>query len=147
MITCSSGTYIRAIARDLGIALDSEGCLLNLRRIKASGFSENSSYTISDLEKAGNNIVKFVVPIERALQHIPEIILSTEEDIYFWKTGRRIPIKDTSFLTKNLTLADCSFFSSKSYSQTPHLYENFDICAAGEKNTFSSVFSTISLPF
>ena len=109
MITCSSGTYIRAIARDLGVALDSEGCLLNLRRIKASGFSENSSYTISDLEKAGNNIVKFVVPIERALQHIPEIILSTEEDIYFWKTGRRIAIKDQNILTKKLTQSNNIF--------------------------------------
>ena len=32
-IKCSSGTYIRAIARDLGEILNSEGCLLQLKRI------------------------------------------------------------------------------------------------------------------
>ena len=32
-IKCSAGTYIRAIARDLGKVLNSEGCLLQLKRI------------------------------------------------------------------------------------------------------------------
>jgi len=39
-IKCSAGTYIRAIARDLGEILNSEGCLLQLKRISACGFDE-----------------------------------------------------------------------------------------------------------
>ena len=109
IITCSSGTYIRSIARDLGTLLNSEGCLFNLRRIKASGFDEKISYTISDLEKAGNNINKFVIPTKIALNHIPKFILSTEEEIFFWKTGRKIPIKETFYICREARNADNIF--------------------------------------
>ena len=50
-IKCSAGTYIRAIARDLGKLLSSEGCLLKLKRISACGFHEQNSIKISDIEK------------------------------------------------------------------------------------------------
>ena len=50
-IKCSAGTYIRSIARDLGRTLNSEGCLLELKRISACGFNEQNSIKISDLEK------------------------------------------------------------------------------------------------
>jgi len=109
IITCSSGTYIRSIARDLGILLNSEGCLFNLRRIKSSGFDENNSHTITDLEKAGNNIFKFVIPTKIALDHIPKFILRTEEEISFWKTGRKIPIKEAYSLYGKLKNVDNIF--------------------------------------
>jgi len=50
-IKCSAGTYIRAIARDIGEILNSEGCLLQLKRISACGFDEQNSIKISDIEK------------------------------------------------------------------------------------------------
>ena len=50
-IKCSAGTYIRSIARDLGKILNSEGCLLELKRISACGFNEQNSIKISDIEK------------------------------------------------------------------------------------------------
>ena len=50
-IKCSSGTYIRSIARDLGEILGSEGCLLNLKRISACGFHLKDSIKISALNK------------------------------------------------------------------------------------------------
>jgi len=50
-IKCSAGTYIRSIARDIGEILNSEGCLLQLKRISACGFDEQNSIKISDIEK------------------------------------------------------------------------------------------------
>ena len=50
-VKCSAGTYIRAIARDLGEILNSEGCLLQLKRISACGFDEQNSIKISDIRK------------------------------------------------------------------------------------------------
>jgi len=50
-IKCSAGTYIRAIARDLGEILNTKGCLLHLKRISACGFDEQNSVKISDIEK------------------------------------------------------------------------------------------------
>ena len=50
-IKCSAGTYIRSIARDLGKFINSEGCLLTLKRISACGFHEKNSIKISDMKK------------------------------------------------------------------------------------------------
>jgi len=89
-IKCSAGTYIRAIARDLGEILNSEGCLLQLKRISACGFDEQDSIKISDIEKDKKNSKNFIIPTSSALNHISSFFLSTEEQINFWKTGRAI---------------------------------------------------------
>jgi len=91
-INCSAGTYIRSIARDLGEILNSEGCLLQLKRISACGFHEKNSIKISDMEKEREkkNAANFIIPIISALNHISTLVLSKEEDINFWKTGRAI---------------------------------------------------------
>ena len=89
-IKCSAGTYIRAIARDLGEVLNSEGCLLQLKRISACGFDEQNSIKISDIEKDKKNSKNFIIPTISALNHISSFVLSTEEQINFWQTGRAI---------------------------------------------------------
>ena len=93
-IKCSAGTYIRAIARDLGKVLNSEGCLLQLKRISACGFDEKNSITISDIEKEkGKKKSKnFIIPTISALNHISTFVLSNEEQINFWQTGRAIRV-------------------------------------------------------
>jgi tRNA pseudouridine55 synthase len=48
-VTCSSGTYIRAIARDLGAALGVGGHLTALRRTAVGGFSLDEAVTIDEL--------------------------------------------------------------------------------------------------
>ena len=93
-IKCSAGTYIRAIARDLGEMLNSHGCLLQLKRISACGFDEQNSIKISDIEKEKdkNNSKNFIIPTISALNHISSFVLSTEEQINFWQTGRAIKV-------------------------------------------------------
>lgn len=46
---CSKGTYIRALARDLGEALGSGAFLHSLRRTKNGGFTVDEALTIDDL--------------------------------------------------------------------------------------------------
>ncbi len=101
-IKCSAGTYIRAIARDIGEILNSEGCLLQLKRISASGFDERDSIKISDIEKEkkGGDKKKFIIPIISALNHISTFILSNEEQINFWRTGRAIKV-DFNYLQES----------------------------------------------
>ncbi len=91
-IKCSAGTYIRAIARDLGEILNSEGCLLQLKRISACGFNKKDSIKISDIEKGKNNSKNFIIPTISALNHIPTLVLNNEEEINFWRTGRAIKV-------------------------------------------------------
>jgi len=99
-IQCSAGTYIRAIARDLGEILNSEGCLLHLRRISACGFDEQNSIKISDIEKGKKNSKNFIIPTISALNHISSFVLSTEEQINFWQTGRAIRV-DINYFKEN----------------------------------------------
>jgi tRNA pseudouridine55 synthase len=50
-VTCSSGTYIRALARDLGRALEVGGHLTALRRTRVGGFELSAARTLAQLEK------------------------------------------------------------------------------------------------
>ena len=93
-VKCSAGTYIRAIARDLGEILNSEGCLLQLKRISACGFDEQNSIKISDIkkEKGAQNAKDFIIPTISALNHISTFVITKEEQINFWLTGRAIKV-------------------------------------------------------
>ena len=97
-VSCTSGTYIRSIARDLGEILDSEGCLLNLKRISACGFHEKNSIKISDLIDLNEKNKPFLIPTIFALNHIPTIALTNQEDLNFWQTGREIKFNTNNFV-------------------------------------------------
>ena len=103
-IKCSAGTYIRAIARDLGEILNSGGCLLQLKRISACGFNDQNSIKISDIEKEkGKKSSKnFIIPTISALNHISTFILSNEEQINFWQTGRAIRV-DINYFKESMS--------------------------------------------
>ena len=49
-IACGAGTYIRAIARDLGAMLNAGGTLAGLTRTESSGFSIDQSLSFEELE-------------------------------------------------------------------------------------------------
>ncbi|CAB4670308.1 MAG: tRNA pseudouridine(55) synthase TruB [Actinobacteria bacterium] len=49
-VDCSSGTYIRALARDLGAALGVGGHITALRRTKVGSFDVSDANSITDLE-------------------------------------------------------------------------------------------------
>ena len=48
-VRCSSGTYIRALARDLGAALGTGGHLTQLRRTRVGGYSVEDARTLEQL--------------------------------------------------------------------------------------------------
>jgi tRNA pseudouridine55 synthase len=48
-VTCSSGTYIRALARDLGSALGTGGHLTRLRRTRVGGYREEQARGLDEL--------------------------------------------------------------------------------------------------
>jgi len=102
-VSCTSGTYIRSIARDLGQILDSEGCLLNLKRISACGFHEENSVKISELSNLNEKNYSFIIPTISALDHISTLVLTDQQEINFWKTGREIKFDKKNFIKS------CSF--------------------------------------
>jgi tRNA pseudouridine55 synthase len=56
-VTCSSGTYIRAIARDLGAALGVGGHLTALRRTAVGGLTLAESSTLEQLEEKAPDVI------------------------------------------------------------------------------------------
>ena len=56
-VTCSNGTYIRSLAFDFGLALESGGHLSALRRTKIGDYSVNNAVTPAEFEKSMQNEV------------------------------------------------------------------------------------------
>jgi tRNA pseudouridine55 synthase len=56
-VTCSSGTYVRAIARDLGAALGVGGHLTALRRTAVGGFTLAEAATLAELGRRAPDVV------------------------------------------------------------------------------------------
>ena len=50
-VRCSKGTYIRALAREIGEALGSGAHLTSLRRIRSGGFSEEQAWQLEEFLK------------------------------------------------------------------------------------------------
>ena len=50
-VVCSKGTYIRALARDIGEALQSGAHLTALRRTRVGNYTENDCFTLESFEK------------------------------------------------------------------------------------------------
>ena len=51
-VTCSKGTYIRSLARDIGKALESGAVLSALRRTEIGPYNVRNAVTVSDFEKS-----------------------------------------------------------------------------------------------
>jgi tRNA pseudouridine55 synthase len=90
-IACGVGTYIRAIARDLGVALQTGGTLAALTRTQSSGFDLANSLTFSDLEtQLQAETFQPILP-DTPLQHLPSITLSAISSLK-WCQGQRVPV-------------------------------------------------------
>jgi len=112
-IACGAGTYIRAIARDLGAVLNSGGTLAALTRTASSGFLLEESLSFEDLEmqlQAGT--FSPILP-SAVLGHLSEIVL-TPEYVKRWFQGQRLPISE---IAASLKIEKNTFFSASSPSQ------------------------------
>jgi tRNA pseudouridine55 synthase len=74
-VVCSSGTYVRALARDLGAALGVGGHLTALRRTRVGGFGLADARTLDDLAAAFTSL-----PLsEVARRSFPGLALDAEQ--------------------------------------------------------------------
>ena len=85
-VTCSAGTFIRAIARDLGNALNVGGHLTFLRRIRVASFGEDVATTFEDF-KSGQFKALGLVDVARRIFQVREIDSVESQELSF---GRKI---------------------------------------------------------
>lgn len=84
-ITCGGGTYIRALARDLGAALGVGGTLAALQRIESGGLRIEESHS---LERISPEHLPLRSPQE-VLAHLPWLELN-ESQLNDWYHGRAV---------------------------------------------------------
>jgi tRNA pseudouridine55 synthase len=77
VLDVSSGTYIRAIARDLGAALGCGAHLVALRRIGSGPFNVAQAHTMEAVAEAalGGSLTHLLLPLDAGIEAIPEITL------------------------------------------------------------------------
>ena len=121
-VECSTGTYIRSLARDIGETIGCGGYLKKLRRTKAFDFNESHSVLLPEKAEFYQEINKpKVLAPNIFFEHMSSYKLISEEEIISWRSGRKICIKnnidslkvakkneceDTSFNSKNILVFD-----------------------------------------
>lgn len=90
VVECSSGTYIRALARDLGAGLDVGGHLVALRRTRVGPFDLNGATRTEDLAKG--IIGRLIEPAEVARTLFPELRLTAEQALDLGN-GKRVEVE------------------------------------------------------
>ena len=87
VVSCSSGTYVRALARDLGTALGVGGHLTALRRTRVGPFDVTESTRLQEVTSAANALA----PADVARRLFPAIDLDGSTAVALGH-GKRIPL-------------------------------------------------------
>ncbi len=78
---CGKGTYVRALARDMGRLMGCYGHVIALRRTEVGPFDEARAISLEALLAAAQSedpgeIAKMLLPVESALADLPELLVS-----------------------------------------------------------------------
>ena len=94
-VDCSTGTYIRSLARDIGDKIGCGGHLKKLRRTKAYNFNENDSVLLPEKSEfyTEKNKPKVLNP-SMFFKHLSSFELISEEEIISWRSGRKISFQN-----------------------------------------------------
>jgi tRNA pseudouridine55 synthase len=90
-VHCSSGTYVRSLANDMGNALGTGAYLVGLRRTKSGRFSLRDATPLRKLQESfqAGNWYQFLIPAAEALADWPAIELNPD-DVEEVRHGHRV---------------------------------------------------------
>lgn len=91
-VYCSSGTYVRSLANDLGEKLGCGAYLTGLRRTKSGRFTLRDAVPLRKLREAfdDGNWYQFVIPAAEALSDWPAVELNNDQ-VEAVRHGHRVP--------------------------------------------------------
>lgn len=91
VITCKGGTYVRALARDLGRALGSAAHCETLRRLQSGRCAVVNAVDSSALERGAiaDGVIPLMSPLD-ALQDMQHVIIDADAEVHI-RHGRSIP--------------------------------------------------------
>jgi tRNA pseudouridine55 synthase len=90
-VQCGPGTYIRALARDLGQALGCGGHLVGLRRLSSGPFDASEGVKLEHLEMAvlGGQLERYLHPLDVAFYDLPALY-ADDQEAYRLATGQYV---------------------------------------------------------
>lgn len=98
-VSCSSGTYVRALARDLGNALGTGAHLTRLRRTRVGPFRITEATPVHAGQPAPPGLhERLMTPAEAAGRLFPVLRASSEEALAL-RQGKRVPLTAAAALT------------------------------------------------
>jgi tRNA pseudouridine55 synthase len=82
-VRCSAGTYVRALARDLGAAVGSAGYLGALARTASGPFTIDQATPVDDIRAAAaegpDRLRELLLPVDAGLEALPEVTVGPGE--------------------------------------------------------------------
>lgn len=76
-VGCSTGTYVRSLAHDLGAALGCGGHITALRRTAVGDFTAETAVSLDTLTP--DTLSHHLHPIDRAVHHLPRVTLPADD--------------------------------------------------------------------
>jgi tRNA pseudouridine55 synthase len=80
-VACSSGFYVRALAHDLGVALETGGHLAALRRTEAGGWTIGDAVALSAIDNPVDGLMRAqeaLIPLVDVLPEMPRLTLTAD---------------------------------------------------------------------
>ena len=109
-VSCSSGTYIRTLAEDLGQRLYAGAHLAELRRTRVGDFSLSQAITLDELKVhfAEESLGAILLPPNAALSRLPFVHLSAE-DVRRVNHGREVSVAEVDWTDgENVKMCDAN---------------------------------------
>lgn len=93
-VSCSKGTYIRTLCKDIGERLGVGGCMKSLLRTKVSVFDLANSLKIDDIGQlmVNNQIDQVLMPVDACFMHLPKAVTHEEADKFLYN-GNKLKIQ------------------------------------------------------
>jgi tRNA pseudouridine55 synthase len=104
-VVCTAGTYIRTLCNDLGDSLGCGAYMSFLLRTRAGLFTLSNALTIENLFFLVNNncLDNVLMPMNKALSHLPAVELKKEETVKAVREGRTLRENEVKKLSTPLT--------------------------------------------
>lgn len=123
-VTCSKGTYIRSLIRDLGKQLGTYACMTYLVRVQAGLFDIEQAVTLEELERDPQ---AYVLPADMAIQDLPKAVCTAEKCASLLQ-GRAVPFAGKGLhhgdvlrvYTAGCKLAGIAHFDKEHHVIRPH---------------------------
>ena len=76
-VTCSKGTYIRSLCRDIGVKAGCGGCMAGLIRTRVSSFRIEEGFTLSEVEEMRDRdtLSEHIIPVDKVFSHLPAVFV------------------------------------------------------------------------